>query len=330
MSSVPNPLLNVVIGTSLSAESDHVVETGIALARARGAKPILVHAYFPPPAFLGMPADYVVTDDWWEVQRRDLASRLAEQAERFGIHEVNGTTRLEIGAPHQALLDIAAATGAGLIVAGTHEEDRRWPRLGSTADRLIRKAHCPVMVVRPGSVFPPARLLAPVDFSLASASSLRRGLTLLSGIGGAGGSGAPTVEALFVLNPLEQAGSLQFTPGQIARFAADELVRFLGAHMPAGFGAPYCRVRTGYPSEEILGELGEWKAELVMLGTHGRSGLERMLIGSVAAEVLQAAPCSVLIVPPDPEAVEDAAEEEAARWGADWTHVPDADAASAM
>ena len=274
-----------------------------------------------------MPAEYAVADDWWDVQRRDLARRLMEQAERFGLHEVSGTTRLEIGAPHQVLLDIAAEVGAGLIVAGTHEEgDRRWARLGSTADRLIRKTHCPVLAVRPGSVFPPARVLAPVDFSIASASALCRGLSLLIG------TGSPTVEALFVLNPLEQAGSLQFTPGQIARFASDELERFIGTHMPAALANRYCRVRTGYPAEEVLGELGEWKADLVMLGTHGRSGLERMLIGSVAADVLQGAPCSVLIVPPDPEAVEAGAEEEeeAARRGADWSHVPDVDTAPTM
>jgi nucleotide-binding universal stress UspA family protein len=325
--SVQNPLLKVVIGTSLSAESDHVVETGIALARASGARVFLVHAYFSPPAFLGMAADSVVADDWWEVQRKDLARRLTEQAERFGLDEVGGTTRLELGAPHQVLLDIAGEVGAGLIVAGTHEEDRRWTRLGSTADRLIRKTHCPVLAVRPGSVFPPAKVLAPVDFSIASASALRRGLGLLTGVGG---SDSPTVEALFVLNPLEQAGSLQFTPGQIARFASDELERFLGTHMPATFANRYCRVRTGYPAEEVLGELREWEADLVMLGTHGRSGLERMLIGSVAADVLQGAPCSVLIVPPDPEAVEAGAEEEAVRRSADWTHVPDVDTAPAM
>jgi nucleotide-binding universal stress UspA family protein len=315
----------IVIGTSLSTESDHVVETGLALARADGAKVYLVHAYSPPASFVGVPAEYSAANEWWEVQRRDIEQRLAAQAHRTGAHEAGGRVVLEIGAPHQALLDTALAMRADLIVVGTHEEsDHRWPRLGSTADRLIRKVNCPLLAVRPGSPFPPATVLAPVDFSDASESALRRGLDLLAG------SGVSSLEALFVLNPLEQAGSLQFTPEQIARFATNELERFVASYGPAASGLRRCRVRTGYPAEEILAELAEVKADLVMLGTHGRSGLERMLIGSVAADVLQSAPCSVLILPPEMEEVEEKATKAAEKKDADWAHVARMNALPAM
>jgi hypothetical protein len=49
---------------------------------------------------------------------------------------------------------------------------------------------------------------------------------------------------------------------------------------------------------EILAELDQLSAGLVILGTHGRSGFDRLLLGSIASTVLRQAPCSVLIIPP--------------------------------
>ncbi|HEX9641940.1 MAG TPA: universal stress protein, partial [Candidatus Krumholzibacteria bacterium] len=57
-------------------------------------------------------------------------------------------------------------------------------------------------------------------------------------------------------------------------------------------------LRTGLPRQEILSELEKAPADLVILGTHGRSGFERLLMGSVAADVVRQASVSVLVVPP--------------------------------
>ena len=52
----------------------------------------------------------------------------------------------------------------------------------------------------------------------------------------------------------------------------------------------------GNPAEEILRYAGEAPADLIVLGTHGRTGLKRLLMGSVAEKVLRGAACSVLVV----------------------------------
>jgi nucleotide-binding universal stress UspA family protein len=52
----------------------------------------------------------------------------------------------------------------------------------------------------------------------------------------------------------------------------------------------------GSPAEEIIQYASEARADLIVLGTHGRTGLERLLMGSVAEKVLRGAPCSVLVV----------------------------------
>jgi len=76
--------------------------------------------------------------------------------------------------------------------------------------------------------------------------------------------------------------------------------------------------------DEILAVLAERRADLAILGTHGRSGFERLTLGSVAADVMREGACNLLVVPPDAtlqhEITHDL-EEETRR--ADWTFVAD-------
>ena len=309
-------LEKILIGSSLSAESDHVVEIALALARGSNARVYLAHAYNYPVGYDSMPSNLPGEEALWlESERKMFEGQLADQVLRTGLVEKLGAPPMALaGASHKVLLEVAASLGVDLIVIGAADAGRRWPTFGSTADRVIRKSNCPVLVVRPGSAFPPARVLAPVDLSTASAGALSAGLDLLTAAGG-----PATAEVLFVLNPIERDGSIQFTPEQVSRFATEELHRFVDTHLSATPAHLERRVRTGYPREEILAEIGDTPTDLVLLGTHGRSGLERLLIGSVAADVLREAPCNVLVIPP--EVAQKATEAEAAKaaTATDWS-----------
>jgi hypothetical protein len=57
-------------------------------------------------------------------------------------------------------------------------------------------------------------------------------------------------------------------------------------------------VRTGDPAGEIVAAGREWEADLIVVGTHGRQGIGRRFLGSVAETVLRHAPCAVLVIPP--------------------------------
>lgn len=309
----------IVIATSLSAASDEVVRTGVAAARATGAAAWLIHAYslplFPPELGAGAGA-------WIEEQTQARREKLAEQAQRTGLAGLPGFApdrlRLTMGSPHQGIVELARRERADLVVVGAAEGGALHRiLLGSTADGVIRQASCPVLVVRSESAFPPARVEIAVDLSPSSANALRQGVDFLSRLG----VGLGETEVLFVLSPIEVGGLFHFTPEQIERFALDELHRFLAAN---GATLAPVRVRSGYPWEEILAVLAERRAELAILGTHGSRGLERLLVGSVAAGVMHRAACNLLVVPPaagvDQEAAERRAEE---RRGADWDYVPD-------
>ena len=313
-------LKTILIGTTLTAGSEEIARTGALIARAAGATPWLVHAYNLEafPSELG-----AFEESWIEKQTTALREAMTRQADSTGLATVPGfggdQSCLVLGTPYRVILDLARKIRADLIVLGASEGGAiQRAFLGSTADRVIRKAPCPVLVLRPGAEIPPRRVMIPVDFSTVSASAFRFGMTFLKLIG----NGKPIeTEALFVLNLLEAEGSLQFTPNQIGRFAGDELARFVKENAPADTVSH--QVLLGYPREEILREMEERRSELAILGTHGRSGFERMMLGSIASQVLQRAHCNVLVVPPTVTVEEDESAEKKAVAGADWEFVSD-------
>lgn len=302
-------LKNIVIGTALTDHSDGVVRTGLAIAKAAGATPWLVHA----GSVLLDPSGAGVDEIWTERNWNNLRELLSEQARRTWLAALPGFSpeqvRLMVGAPHRMIVELARSVQADLVVIGTAESTGI---LGSTADRVIRKAPCPVLAVRSEAEFPPIRVEFPVDLSPISANALRQGLQLLAQIG----LSATEWEALFVLSPFEVGGSINFTPQQIQHFASEELSRFVTANAPGSTRPQAMRVRTGYARNEILGVLKERRVDLAVLGTHGRSGFERFMLGSVAAGVLNNSECNLLIVPP-------ALGYEEHRADADWTYVSD-------
>lgn len=288
----------LLIGSSLDpAESDAVVRTGLSWARATGARVHVVHAFSPllgTPPLVGAFSLAAETDAFLEEDEKRFRDLLGEQVERLGIgpDELAGHQVLR-GAPHRVLSDLAAGLDADLLVVGATAGGPIRRLLGSTADRVVRRALCPVLIVRGDLPVPPARVLAPVDLSPLSAAAFRRGLERLAQLPG----DVPEVEALFVLSPIQRQVSPQFTPEQLDRFAEDELERFVTDH--AGAAAPRVRrkVRVGTIREEILAEIADSQPDLVVLGTHGTGGFDRLVIGSVAADVIREAPCSLLVVP---------------------------------
>ncbi len=313
------PLRNILIGTSLSPESDQIVRMALELTHAAGASAHVVHAFTPPSSFGGFPAEYRVDDsEWIDAERSVLRDRIESQIRRTapaGLTRVNGY--LEEGAPHRVLSRMAEELKPELIVVGAVEvRDRLLRPLGSTADRVVRQAQCPVLVVRPGSAFPPSRVLVPVDLSDLSGAVLRCGHDLLQ----QAGVMDETMEALFVLSPAE--ASVHFSPDQITYLARQELKRFGEAQAPGV--ALERKVRSGMPWEQILFEANETRADLILISTHGRTALERLLLGSVTSDVLREARCSLLVVPPEAARSEMADLDIQRPANADWTWVSDA------
>jgi nucleotide-binding universal stress UspA family protein len=290
----------VLIGSSLGEESDAVVRTGLAWARAEGARVHVAHAFAAPLAgspvigALGRLAFPQETDTLLADKQEKMRGLLEEQVRRVGVSPDETVEHVAPqGVPHRILSDLAAELGAALVVVGATAGGPMHRLLGSTADRVVRRATCPVLIVRGELPMPPARVLAPVDLSPLSAEAFRTGLKQLSQLPG----NVPEVEALFVLSPIQRQVSPQFTPEQVDRFAEEELERFVIAQAGPAAARVRRQVRVGTPREEILAEIEARHPSLVLLGTHGLGGFDRFVIGSVAADVVREAPCSLLVVP---------------------------------
>ena len=286
-------LETVVIGTSLNEVSDEVVRAGIEVAHAAGARVYLVHAFQPQLSFGGDPfVSERLVEEAIDAERRLVQKRLREQMTRLeiGPEELAGV-RLELGPPHRVLIDAAEAVHADLIVVGAAESPRIAKLFGSTADRVLRKSTRPVLMIRGGLPLPPERVLMPVDLSPLSAVAFRRGMALLHLIAP---ERPPRVEAMFVL---------EGNPAGGASKAQEELERFVRRNLRGGWTAD-ARVLEGDAEEEIRIRAAAWEADLIVLGTHGRGGFERLLLGSVASDVIRRGAASVLVIPPDTTARE--------------------------
>jgi nucleotide-binding universal stress UspA family protein len=306
----------VVIGTSLTELSDDVVRAGRDVARASGARIVLVHAFQPRWAYSAGPyLTEAFIQETLEVEKSLAEQRLAAQVARLGIRpeEIAGKV-IEYGPPHRVVTAAAEETKAGLIVVGSTESPQLSKLFGSTADRVIRKATRPVLMIRGRLPLPLRRVLMPVDLSPLSAAAFRRGLDILGQLAGEPGT---QLEALLVISPqdrelLAEPGGLP--PASEGAALEEELAAFIGRNAAWSGRRPGMRLLFGEVEKEIRERAGAWPADLIVLGTHGRGGFERFLLGSVAADVVRRGPASVLVIPPElaPEAVQKPAGEVAA------------------
>jgi nucleotide-binding universal stress UspA family protein len=294
------PLRTVLIGTLLGEDSDDLVRAGLEVARAAGARVHLVHAAEVQLQHVGFDigSGPVVDHD----QIVQLTGELNRQVQRLGIQpqELDGA-EVRVGSPHRILTQVASQIGADLIVVGaTGFGPFAAELLGSTADRVLRQAVCPVLVVRGELRIPPRTVLAPVDLSTLSGDAFHCGLHLLGQIGG----GETRVQAVYALSFLDALAARKRNGEsvpleQVEKAAGDELHRFVLENRPDVPVHVDCAVLSGDARAEILRTADEQPVDLVVLGSHGRSGLDRLMLGSVASTVARKAPCSVLVISPE-------------------------------
>jgi nucleotide-binding universal stress UspA family protein len=135
------------------------------------------------------------------------------------------------------------------------------------------------------------RILCPVDFS----ESSHRALDLAAAVAGWYGAGV-TVLHVFPVMPVMDVPPLVLEERDRNKLTAD-LLRFT-AHVPSAIPLDHVVGDATCVHEEILRRAREIPADLIVLGSHGRSGLNRLLLGSVTERVMRKAPCPTLVVPP--------------------------------
>lgn len=103
---------------------------------------------------------------------------------------------------------------------------------------------------------------------------------------------------VYVTSFSAQPADTGISPGELAAIAsqdAKKVVADFRRRLPAGTAAMDF-IADGSPADEIVKAAKQWPADLIVIGSHGRSGLQRALLGSVAEGVMRQAPCPVLVV----------------------------------
>jgi nucleotide-binding universal stress UspA family protein len=251
---------------------------------------------FPP----GLNPDYPVNQQYLAERMKDASERLADYKTRLARRGLEVSTRIATGLPSEEVVAAAEAEGSDLIVLGTRgKSGLAHVLLGSTAERVIRTAPCPVLAVRmeqtdgtlqAGLML--ERILVPIDFSDCSLDAVEYAAVVAQ-------QAQASVELLHVLEPVSYG--LDFTLGHAEerRQTKDRLAARLEqiATALAGAGIPCkSRLRGGLPGDSILDEARALPSDLIVMGTHGRRGISHALGGSVAEAVLRRAQCPVLTV----------------------------------
>jgi nucleotide-binding universal stress UspA family protein len=259
---------------------------------------VLCVAEFPP----GLNPDYAVNRQYLAELLKDASSQLVDLkgcAERRGVAVM---TRMATGIPSEEIIAAARTEDSDLIVVGTRgKTGLAHVLLGSTAERVIRGAPCPVLAVKTepddkeeeGVLTRPIaaleRILVPVDFSDCSLDALEYAAMVAQ-------QAKASLMLLHVLEPvsygldfaLDQSNERQ---GEVMK----RLERLASSHQHPNMLVEF-RLRGGFPADSILDSAQTLPCNLIVMGTHGRRGISHALSGSVAEAVLRKARCPVLTV----------------------------------
>ncbi|MBI4419882.1 MAG: universal stress protein [Gemmatimonadetes bacterium] len=280
----------IVAGVDLSAEGIRAAVTAAKLAQTAGTDCYLVHAVRDPwteAALAQIPMDVrqlnrIVLDS----ARAQLLKALTGKVPEAMFQRMD--TRF---GPAAAVLDEAVEElDAELVVLGGkhHSALGRWIG-GSTAHHMVRRTDVPILVNGPGDGRI-RRVLAAVDVSSAARPTLYAAERLARLFGS-------DLRALHVVEPAPLLPELPIglNDEDVVRRAEEELERSVWPLIDSS--AAERLVRRGPAAETIAGVARSWEADVVVVGSHGRGWVDRILIGSVTERLLNLLPSSLLVVP---------------------------------
>jgi nucleotide-binding universal stress UspA family protein len=248
----------------------------------------------PWPALAKVQTDRIEADIRAEAQR--TVKKVSERLARAGMSVEAVVLR---GRPATAIVDRARRIHADLVVVGSRGHSTiESMLLGSVSAEVVDHAPAPVLVAR-------GRRIERIVLGWDGSSCATRAADLLSSWPIFAGSRVRVVSVTDVEIPwwtgFPEAGSPEMMPMYVeavdaSRKQHDELARNMAAKLESAGLAAEADRRDGDAATEILAAASASKADLILMGTHGRTGLKRLVLGSVARNVLQHAACSVLIV----------------------------------
>lgn len=290
---------SILIPTDGSQATETAIEHGLTLARAYDTTVHTITVIDSQIFHLdGISRSF---EDAAEEQAERAVESVIERAAGYGVEVVSDIQR---GYPSEAILEYADQHGIDLITMGTHGRtgiDRAL--LGSVAHRVVRRARNPVLTARhhaigdtdvPGSApeITYENILLPTDGSKGARRAVEQGLDIAHTFGA-------TVHVLYVIDSRTYSpyptGTWEGIESKLQTQGDRATNRIASQARDAGLDV-VTAIEEGIPSKTIVEYASEHDIDLIAMGTRGRSGIDRILLGSVAEKVVTTAPMPVLTV----------------------------------
>lgn len=281
MSLYTSVLKQVLVATDLSGSSDRAVERALQLAAARGAELDIVHVMEE-----GLPAEAqaeITATNENAIREKLAASPFADQ--------VKVTIDLVVGNAETDIVERAVMVNADCIVLGLHNRllAENLAIEGTLAERVIGRSGLPVLLVRNESRDPYQTVVVGIDFSSLSDAAIKAAVLI-----------APQATLHLVHAYEGDSDQAHMAEQSLKSLVSDESQVFEHAARQAGL--PKLAVKTiaeqGDPRDALKIQINNRGADLLVLGTRGRTGLTRTLLGSVTTDLINARLCDVLVIRP--------------------------------
>ena len=283
----------IICPVDFAPASQHALHVAARIAADRDAELEIVHVWHVAPLMSG---EFPIPADALKVMLEDEQNGLAaavQDAKNQGARRV--TSSALDGIPWDRIVDAARRDAqCDLIVLGTHGRTgvARW-MLGSVAEKVVRHAPCSVLIARGrGEIGTFRHALCPVDFSDSSRAAVDQAGQLVSG-------SYAKIDLLHVVEP-PHIHRIEPPTADVMYDLDKRATAKLDEWATRTERAPGVAITTdlhvGDPATEVLSRIEDDNSiDLVAVGTHGRTGIHRVLVGSVAEKIVRHAPCPVLV-----------------------------------
>jgi nucleotide-binding universal stress UspA family protein len=290
---------NILVPVDFSAPSLRALEFALPLVRHFGADLHLVHVFatdHPFSGLVGMP--FVLPE--LEISQ-SLHEQLKDVARKYSIDLRPENLHVLKGRAFEEICRLGRDTGIDLIVIATRgNTGLKHLALGSTAERVVRYSSCPVLVTHGGKPFVETtgfhEILVPTDFSECSmkglvyakafAKQFKSKITLLN-----------SIHFQYYVASDECARYDLPRLMQHADVVARDQMRELFEKTDWEGLDVETSLQTGHPGQQICEHARDSDVDLIVISTHGSTGLTHLLLGSVAEYVVRHAHCPVIVVP---------------------------------
>ncbi|KPK05524.1 MAG: hypothetical protein AMS20_06300 [Gemmatimonas sp. SG8_28] len=279
----------VIVGVDATPAGALAAATGWTVARAAGVPCRVVHVT-PTPSAAPRGGIEPAQPDLIDGLIADARSHVVDALSGHVPDDVLQTIEVLVGNPAWELRRVVADTSAGLLVLGGkhHAPPVRWFG-GSTAHNAVRTIDVPVLVAAaPVQRF--SRVLVAIDLSETAEQTLTQAHAFAAMFDAA-------LRVLTVVEPMPAIPDVgvQSDVGEHYRLAETETRRLVDTI--AGTDRTEIRVDSGSPARTIADEAAAWEADLVVVGSHGKGWVDRVLLGSTTERLLNRLPCSTLVIP---------------------------------